>query len=149
MIHKGRSLRCWCLVGLIGLSCAHLYAQVACLDVFPEARRVEVRDPACLPHARLPAGPPPPTVDSTIPREPRKISLDEAIRLSLGQSDVVRVLAGSVPVSSGRTLYDPAIANARIDVEQSRFDPTLDTRQDFLRNETPFAQLDPLDPRRP
>lgn len=148
MVQSGWSLRCRCLGWLLALCCGTVCAQEPCLGIFPATRHVEIRDPACLPRANLPQDGPPPTVDSTTPRDPRKISLDEAIRAALGQSEIVRVLAGSVPVNSGRSLYDPAIASMRIDQAQSAFDPTFDTRQDFLRNETPFARLDPLDPRR-
>ncbi len=146
MCTPGWSLRGCCLGWLVALSSVSLCAQETWIGVFPESRRVEVRDPSCLPRAGLPAGLPPPTVETTVPREARSISLDEAIRYALGQSEIVRVLSGSVPVSNGRSLYDPAIANTRIDAEQSRFDPRLETRHDFLRNETPFARLDPIDP---
>ncbi len=148
MFATGWSLRSSLSGCVLTLCCVSLCAQETCIGVFPGSRQIDVRDPARLPQAHLPAGLPPPTVDSNVPREPQLITLDQAIRESLTQSEVVRVLSGSVPVSSGRTLYDPAIANTRIDVEKSRFDPTLDTRHDFLRNETPFARLDPLDPRR-
>ncbi|MCA9152491.1 MAG: TolC family protein, partial [Planctomycetales bacterium] len=80
--------------------------------------------------------------------EPEYIDLDEAIRQALANSEIVRILAASGAASSGLSIYDPAIANARIDQQQAAFDPTFDMRHDFLRSETPFATRDPLDPTR-
>lgn len=115
----------------------------------PEQRRISVRDPSELPKARIPQTPPPPTVfepGSNAP--PREITLDDTIRMALGNSDVVRVLAGVTAVASGRTIYDPAIANTAIDEEQARFDPTVQVRNSFNRRETPQAAFDPADPSR-
>ena len=58
-------------------------------------------------------------------REDWLLSLDEAIRIALEHSEVVRVLAGNLAVSSGRTIYDPAIANTQIDAQRAAFDPVL------------------------
>lgn len=139
------------LVCLLALMCTPVRAQKAIVGVFPEACDISVRDPAKLPRASLPIGEEPPTVrPDSRRREPRLLSLDEAIRIALSNTTVVRVLAGVTAVNSGRTVFDPAIANAGIDRAQARFDPTLTTTQDWDRNENgAFVGLDPLDPRRP
>ena len=53
------------------------------------------------------------------------------------QSWEASVLAGVTAVSSGQTIYDPAIANTVIDQEQARFDPNLDFNNRWNRVETP------------
>ncbi len=119
--------------------------------VFPltkrEQRRISYRDPATLPNVYVPPSPPPPTVRLPLPNDAEMpLSLDEAIRLALADSEVVRVLAGSVAVSSGRTIYDPAIASNAVDEQRSLFDPTIDARNTWTQVEPPTAILDPLDP---
>ena len=124
-------------------------AQKAIIGVLPESEHLRIRNSIELPSAYLPPGEDPATVDEDSPkRAPELLSLDEAIRIALKNADVIRVLSGVVATNSGRTVFDPAIANTAIDRAQSQFDPTFDTRQDFLRNETPFVELDPLDPSR-
>ena len=51
------------------------------------------------------------------------ISLDEAIAVALSNAEVIRVLAGNTAVSSGLTVYDPAIQNTQVDVARALFDP--------------------------
>jgi outer membrane protein TolC len=115
-----------------------------------EQRHIRYRDPASLPDVYVPATPPPPTVSQPLPADAvRPLSLDEAIRLALDNSQVVRQLAGVIAVSSGRTIYDPAITNNRIDQERAPFDPTITVNNTFSRIEPPFAArvpIDPLDP---
>src|SRR6187549_1421930 len=85
--------------------------------VVPEQRRLDVREPGELPPAPIPPVPPPETVSRRVPAEVplQELSLDQAIRIALANSQVVRVLAGGTAVSSGQTIYDPAISNTRID----------------------------------
>jgi outer membrane protein TolC len=115
-----------------------------------EQRHVRYRDPASLPNVYVPATAPPATVSHPLPKDAeRPLSLDEAIRLALDNSQVVRQLAGVVAVSSGRTIYDPAITNNTIDQQRAPFDPTTTVNNTFSRIEPPFAArvpLDPLDP---
>ncbi len=66
------------------------------------------------------------------------MTLDEAIRIALETSEVIRVLGGS----SGRTVYDPAIANTQIDSARARFDPSLTLQNRFNGNRYPVAELD-------
>lgn len=62
-----------------------------------------------------------PEVDlRTFPRRP--LALQEAVLLGLKQSDVVRTLSGAVHIEP-ITPLDPAIADAELRKEESRFDP--------------------------
>ena len=120
-------------------------------SIFPlvkrEQRRVRYRDPACLPDVYVAPTPPPPTVRTPLPEEAQRyLPLDEAIRLALADSDVVRTLAGAVAVASGRTVYDPAIANNGVDQQRAAFDPQLSARNTWTQNEPPTAFFDPMNP---
>ena len=74
------------------------------------------------------------------------LSLDEAIRTALQHSEVVRVLTGLSASSSGRTIYDTAIATTAIDQAVGRFDPVFSANSSFRQNNSPVAIPDPLDP---
>lgn len=103
-----------------------------------EERATCVRDPACLPHARLPAIGPPVTIATPPENLPKKyIALDEAIRVALDHSEVVRVLAGVQAVASGSTIYDPPIAGTAIEEQKGRFDPSVGADNLFNRDEKP------------
>jgi outer membrane protein TolC len=112
--------------------------------VMPEQRRIRVRHPSELPHAPVPETPQPATV-SNVNSElaTQELSLDEAIRIALANSDVVRVLTGVTAVSSGRTIYDAAITNTTIDIERAIFDPTVSVTNTWERMEPPVARFDP------
>lgn len=104
----------------------------------PGQSTIEVRDPSELPHLTIPDVPPPATVANPEAELPeRSLSLDEAIRIALANSEVVRVLAGASAVSSGQTIYDTAIVNNQVDQQVSRFDPTLKIDNTWNRKETP------------
>jgi outer membrane protein TolC len=115
----------------------------------PDQKTIEVRDPASLPHARLYSVPPPPTVsnpqwDGTS----QPLGLDEAIQISLANSEAIRVLTGVTASASGSTIYDAAITNTTIDEAKGRFDPTVDGQNTFSRQSPPQSILDALDPSR-
>ena len=131
--------------------------------IFPEQRTIQVRDPSELPSARIPNTPPPSTVadlpedieslDSlTNPEsfeqlddlESYEISLDEAIRVALANSEVVRVLTGLSASSSGRTIYDTAIVNTGNDEQRADFDPVLKADNLWNRLESPFVRDNPF-----
>jgi outer membrane protein TolC len=76
------------------------------------------------------------------------LSLDEAIRIALENTRVVRTLAGTFAVASGQTIYDAAIVNTTIDQASARFDPVLSEKSVWSRTNTPLAVPDPLDPTR-
>jgi len=115
----------------------------------PGQSTIQVRDPAQLLRLPPPDVPPPATVTHPEVGLPeRRLTLDEAIRIALANSQVVRVLAGVSAVSSGRTVFDAAIVNNRVDDALSRFDPRLQVNNGFQRTETAGAGFDPLDPSR-
>ncbi len=98
-------------------------------------------------HYRRPPGPTPVTVASENAHLiERLLPLDEAIRIALGHAEVVRVLTGTSASSSGRTIYDAAIATAAIDQAVSRFDPVFSANSSWRKNEVPGAIQDPGDP---
>ena len=119
-------------------------AEEICRPILPEQRRMAIRDPSCLPPSRLPPVAAPATVSQ--PRndiQGSKLSLDEAIRIALANSEVIRVLGGS----SGQTQYDPAITNTEIDRNRAAFDPTLSIENQFFQTQAAQAPFfDPNDP---
>jgi outer membrane protein TolC len=115
----------------------------------PEARDIAVRDPSRLPPVRVPLAPAPGTVaQEADDDQPSHLTLDQALRTALANARVVRVLAGVSATTSGRTVYDVAIANTVIDEEQAPFDPVLQTNHGWNREERPSAAFDPVDPTR-
>ncbi len=127
------------IVGVAGVT----RAQGPWGGIFPEQRHLRIRSPGELPTARLPDIPPPPTVSQRAIDAPEElVSLDEAIGIGLANADVIRVLGGTTASSSGRTIYDPAIANTGIDRARARFDPTVQVFNNFNRQQTPRGFLD-------
>ena len=115
--------------------------------LLPEQPTIAIRDPSELIPASIPRVPRPPSVSNPQRDLPlRHLSLNEAISTGLANSEVVRVLAGVSAASSGRTIYDVAISNTRIDQEQAAFDPTAAVANNWLRSEQPLAAFDPLIP---
>lgn len=115
--------------------------------LFPEQRSLSIRSPAELPRYHLPATSIPSTVSA--PQSEvinSQISLDEAIRTSLKNSEVVRILTGISATNGGTTIYDVAASNTSIDDQQARFDPTLSLNETFNRLENPQAIFDPIIP---
>lgn len=83
-------------------------------------------------------GPAPVTVATEgIEQSERLMTLDEAIRLTLQHSEVIRVLTGVSAVSSGQTIYDTAIATTTIDQAKAVFDPVFSANSTFRHNEFP------------
>ena len=129
---------------------ASAYAQEFWRGVGPEQRWMEIRHPSNLPTARMPNLPPPLSIaPSQPPTQQRDLSLDDAIRTALANSEVIRVLSGFSASSTGQTVYDPAITNTQIDQARARFDPQFRVDNDFFR-EDPAGVIvhrnDPLDP---
>jgi outer membrane protein TolC len=116
-------------------------------EVVREQRHLEVRDLSQLPKANIPPLPPPVTVSNLDrPATPQEMSLDDAIRIALANSQVVRILAGTTAISSGQTIYDPAIVNTTIDQARAAFDPVVTVNNAFTRSEQPVPVTDPTDP---
>jgi outer membrane protein TolC len=118
--------------------------------IYPEQRQIDYRDPPALPSIPLPPTSPPPTVSNPPTGDTRYFPLDDAIRTALGNSGVIRVLAGVGAVSSGRTIYDTAIANTAIDQELGRFDPFVTVNNNWDHIDLPTAVFTdttpPVDP---
>ena len=115
--------------------------------IYPEQRTIEYRDPSQFPYIPLPPSSPPATVSRPPVGDVRYLSLDDAIRISLENDEVVRVLTGVTAVASGQTIYDPAITNTLIDQEQARFDPFLTVNNTWDRIDLPTAFF--VDPNNP
>src|SRR5439155_12339035 len=108
--------------------------------IYPGQRQVEYRDPAQFPAVPFPPTDQPPTVSNPPAGDTRYFPLDDAIRTSLGNGRVIRVLAGGVTVvASGRTIYDTAVTNTTIDQALGRFDPFLTFNNNWDHIELPQA----------
>ena len=117
--------------------------------ILPEQRTIEHRDPSELPPARIPQNTPPRTVqDRQLDTPEWQLSLDEALRISLENAKVIRVLAGTAATTSGQTIYEAAITNTTIDQAQATFDPTLAQKSTFTHGDNPSAFADPFSPAR-
>ncbi len=113
--------------------------------ILPGQRHLDIRDPTELPHVQVPDLPAPPTVSESHEQDPEwKLSLDDAVRIALQNADVVRMVGGNAAVSSGHTIYEPAITNTGIDQQRATFDPKLNNSNTFSRTNLPFG--DPSDP---
>lgn len=124
-----------------------LAAQLHYPFIWPEQRTIELRQPVDLPLVPIPATPPPATVSSlNSEAETYFQSLDEAIRTALMQSEVVRVLAGVTAQSTGRTIYDVAIANTANDEQRAQFDPRLQANNQFQSLDNPQLDAGPVPP---
>ncbi|HTN77432.1 MAG TPA: TolC family protein [Pirellulaceae bacterium] len=106
--------------------------------IYPEQRQIEVRSPSQISGPSLPVLPAPSTV-SQMPEHVQvwALSLDDAIRITLENAEVVRVLVGTQAVTSGSTIYDPAITNTQIDQSRAVFDPTIFSRNTATRADQP------------
>jgi outer membrane protein TolC len=139
-----------CFTSLLGfgasLCAAELRADGPLPTLFPEQRVVEARPAEELPSEPLGSPLHPRSVYWKADDQPWLLSLDEAIRIALANDDVIRILAGNTAVASGRTIYDPAIANTAIDAQNARFDPTLGITNSWNRFEAGQSFFDPLNP---
>jgi outer membrane protein TolC len=114
-----------------------------------EERTLVIPDPPPLPRFPTADAPAPATVtEPTKNGAPQPLGLDDAIRITLANSKVIRVLAGTTAVSSGSTIYDPAVAATTIEEAKGRFDPNLTVNNTFARQSLPGGIIDPLDPTR-
>ncbi len=132
----------------LALSADSAQAQRVLPTLFREQRSISVRDPSQLQRTRIPDSPPPSRVSDPQPDlQPFHLSLDEAIRTALQNTEVVRVLAGVTATTSGQTIYDPAVANTSIDEQNALFDPKFSIDNNWNRLDKPTASfLDPLIP---
>jgi outer membrane protein TolC len=135
------------LVLMAACGCALSVDQVYRNIILPEQQSIDYRDPAQFPSAPIPPSAPPRTVTDPQPGTTEwQLSLDDAIRIALENARVIRVLAGTVAVSSGQTIYDAAITNTTIDQAQAAFDPTVKSNNTWSRTNTPLGAFDPAHP---
>ncbi|MEZ6063961.1 MAG: TolC family protein [Planctomycetaceae bacterium] len=105
---------------------------------FDEQHSIRWHRPEEIVTFRRPANPVPVTVATVSDDAPERfLSLDEAIRIALQNSEVIRVLAGTAAVSSGSTIYDTAIATTPIDQAVGRFDPVFFANSNWRKSEQP------------
>ncbi len=122
-------------------------AQRAIFTRLPERQTTSVRQPNQLPRYTLPTALAPSTVSRPLADlTPEKMPLDAAIRLSMRNLDVIRVLAGVSASNSGRSIYDVALQHASIDQAQARFDPVLSVDNNWSLTENPSAVFDGVIP---
>src|SRR6267142_718477 len=70
--------------------------------IYPEQREIEYREASQFPAIPLPPSSAPPTVTTPPSGDTRYFALDDAVRTSLGNARVIRILAGVNAVNSGR-----------------------------------------------
>lgn len=135
------NVRRWRFAALLLLTCAGCTVPLSVVKDAgwrPEQQQLAVRDPAALPPAPIPKVPPPITVADDHPAgAERPLSLDEAIRLTVQNAEVIRVFTGLAASNSGRTIYDAAITNTTIDQQQARFDPVATAELSQGQTNTP------------
>lgn len=129
-----------CVFAFLTPSAQLAHAQILPPVMLPEERFSCIRSPSELPKASIPDVLPPPTVTGTrVDTGTWQLSLDEAIRVALANSEVIRVLGGVAAVSSGRTIYDTAITGTAVDEEQARFDPSAMVTNRWDHTESPVG----------
>ncbi|MFK7822248.1 MAG: TolC family protein [Planctomycetaceae bacterium] len=101
----------------------------------PEEFTIRSRKPEELQNLPSPLPTAPPTVSVPHPNATEfKLTLDEAIRTALENSEVIRVLAANTATSTGQTIYGPAIAHTDIDSALASFDPVLSANNSYRRD---------------
>lgn len=134
------------LVLLTAVLLAAVVSARECPVILPEQRIIAYREPGCYPHVAIADSQSPRTVTDPQPQTPiLALSLNDAIRITLENAKVIRILTGFTATSSGQTIYDPAITNTTIDQEQARFDPIVRHDSLFNRTELPAVLENPVD----
>lgn len=132
-----------CTVGMDVL----VLAQRPVGTIFPERTSIRTRLPEQLPRYQIPTALMPSTVSRPIDDlTPHPLALDGAIRTSMRNLDVIRVLGGVSATNSGRTIYDVALSHTSIDQEQAVFDPLLSVTNTWSLTENPVAVLNNPNP---
>ncbi len=138
-------MRCLPILMLMVAGGCGATADIVHTAILPEQRTIETREFGPLSTMPLPVSSAPRTVLDPRPDTAEwRLSLDEAIRIGLDNSRVVRTLAGLTAVSTGKTIYDAAITNTTIDQQQARFDPIFAQTNTVGRNATPSSTFDTI-----
>ena len=115
--------------------------------ILPEQRHLDIRSPSELGQVPVPATPRPATVNDLQFSLPAQfMTLNDAINITLANSQVVRVLGGVTATTSGRTIYDTSITNTNIDAQRALFDPNFRLNNVWNQIENPSANFDPFNP---
>ncbi len=132
------------LIGWGSVPPCSLLAQDRLPPVFPEERQLAVRPASHLtPVGLQPQSYAPQTVAPTdLQRRELNLSLDDAIRIALDNSEVVRVLVNGTPTITGGTIYDPAIQATDIDKARAGFDVAIESSSMFDQLDVPFGIYD-------
>lgn len=137
----------FCLLAFDIMPGTDVMSEEPCYPILPEQRSLGLRNPGQLMQVAVPQTPRPPTVANLQFDSPRRdLTLNEAINITLTNSEVVRVLSGVTASTSGRTIYDVAITNTTIDQQKGVFDPTLRFNNVWNQVENPIGIIDPADP---
>jgi outer membrane protein TolC len=121
---------------LVALAACSLDARAQLLD--DDERHIRWSQEDSVSRYHRSAGPAPITVATEdIEQSERLMTLDEAIRLTLQHSEVIRVLTGVSASPSGSTIYDTAIATTSIDQAKAVFDPVFKANSSFRHREIP------------
>ncbi len=144
-IPKKRRLGAWFAVIVSAALTAH--AAEPFQPILPEQRRLGIRMPGQLHQVPVPLTPRPATInDPQFDAPAQLLTLNDAINITLANSEVVRVLTGVTASTSGRTIYDAAIVNTTIDQQRGVFDPNVRLNNFWNQIQDPTAVFDPLDP---
>ncbi len=118
-------------------------ADVLHTTFMPEQLAIDYREAGPTAAVPLPTSSAPRTVLTPKPGTAEwRLPLDDAIRIALDNSRVVRTLTGLSANASGRTIYDAAITNTTIDQQQANFDPVLQHNNSVGRTDTPSSVFD-------
>lgn len=135
------------------------WVMVACIVFAPSALNAQLRvdeqhgvfwhdEHQIVRHSRVPGATPVTVASDDAYLTERLLPLDEAIRIALQHSEVIRVLTGVSATASGSTIYDTAIATTPIDQAVARFDPVFSANSNWRKTEIPGTRIDPADPLR-
>lgn len=136
----------WLLLAAAGCAASHPPTKAPPPAKHVRAVDLEIENPAaCAPiDAAALAAAPPNLLDANHPPKFRDLTLEEAIQITLANSDVLRDLGGSVlrDPETAHTINDPAIVSSepRLGVEGalSEFDATLAADFFFQKNDRPL-----------
>jgi len=132
------------LIALAMVQPDRIFAQHRLPPVHTEERVLAVRPASHLhPVAMQPQTMTPQTVaPADLNRRELNLSLDDAIRIALDNSEVVRVLVNGTPTVTGGTIYDPAIEATNIDKARAGFDVKFESSSLFDQLDVPVGVYD-------
>jgi len=107
----------------------------------PMVREIETAN-VCAPIAEETATLPPPlTINTEVAPEDWYLTLEEVVRITMGNSDVIRDIGGTVVNGAGASVYDVAIQQLGEESALSAFDAQVSSSLFFNRDERAFNNL--------